>query len=212
MNLGNVLIFGDSYSTFEGYIPEGYNIYYRTDGGATDVRAVTETWWYQLIKETDSNLVLNDSWSGSTVCHTGWYGADCSKTSSFNFRLNKYIQSGFFKENKIDTVFVFGATNDSWIGVPLGELKFSDFKEEELFSFLPAVSCFLKTLRETLPDARIVYIVNSGLQADFEKGIKKASEQYGIQTIEVGNIDKESGHPTVKGMTEIKNVILKEIE
>lgn len=211
MKLGNVLIFGDSYSTFEGYIPEGYNVYYRTDSGATDVRAVTETWWHQLIKETGSNLVLNDSWSGSTVCNTGWDG-DCSKTSSFNYRLNKYISNGFFNENKIDTVLVFGATNDSWINVPLGELKFSDFEEKELFGFLPAVSCFLKTLRETLPDARIVYIINSGLQKPFEEGIKEASNRYGIQTIEVGNIDKESGHPTVKGMAEIKDVILKEIK
>lgn len=212
MNLGNVLIFGDSYSTFEGYIPEGYNIYYRTDRGDTDVRAVTETWWHQLIKETESNLVLNDSWSGSTVCNTGWGGVDCSKTSSFNYRLNKYISNGFFNENKIDTVFVFGATNDSWINVPLGELKFSDFEEKELFSFLPAVCCFLKNLRETLPDARIVYIVNSGLQRAFEEGIKEASSKYGIQTIEVGNIDKECGHPTVKGMAEIKDIILKEIK
>lgn len=28
MNFGNVLILGDSFSTFEGYIPEGYLTYY----------------------------------------------------------------------------------------------------------------------------------------------------------------------------------------
>ena len=27
----NVMIFGDSYSTFEGYIPEGYAFYYKND-------------------------------------------------------------------------------------------------------------------------------------------------------------------------------------
>ena len=32
MSLGNVLIFGDSYSTFEGYVPEGYDVYYYKDG------------------------------------------------------------------------------------------------------------------------------------------------------------------------------------
>ena len=26
MKLGNIMIFGDSYSTFEGYIPEGYEL------------------------------------------------------------------------------------------------------------------------------------------------------------------------------------------
>ena len=30
--LKNVFILGDSYSTFEGYVPEGYISYYRPDG------------------------------------------------------------------------------------------------------------------------------------------------------------------------------------
>ena len=28
MNFGNVMIFGDSYSTYSGHIPEGYAVYY----------------------------------------------------------------------------------------------------------------------------------------------------------------------------------------
>lgn len=28
MNFGKVIIFGDSYSTYSGYIPEGYAVYY----------------------------------------------------------------------------------------------------------------------------------------------------------------------------------------
>jgi len=28
----NILIFGDSYSTYEGYIPEGYPTYYSSQG------------------------------------------------------------------------------------------------------------------------------------------------------------------------------------
>ena len=31
VNLGNVLILGDSYSTFKGFIPEGYLYYYLSD-------------------------------------------------------------------------------------------------------------------------------------------------------------------------------------
>lgn len=33
----NLIIIGDSYSTFEGYIPEGYAFYYSSKAG-TDVR------------------------------------------------------------------------------------------------------------------------------------------------------------------------------
>lgn len=71
MTFGNVLIFGDSYSTFLNYIPEGYAHYYG-DSSKSDLDSVEQTWWYQLITETHSNLVLNDSWSGSTVCNTGY--------------------------------------------------------------------------------------------------------------------------------------------
>ena len=83
MSLGNVLIFGDSYSTFKGFIPQGYVDYYRPEGNPkTDLLHVEETWWHRLITKTESTLLLNDSWSGSTVCNTG-YNGDCSKTNSF---------------------------------------------------------------------------------------------------------------------------------
>ena len=92
-----IMIFGDSYSTFEGYIPEGYAVYYPR----ADVTDVSKTWWYMLAEETASEIVLNNSWSGSTICNTG-YSGDCSKSSSFIFRLTKLIDEGFFRKNKID--------------------------------------------------------------------------------------------------------------
>ena len=86
MSLGNVLIFGDSYSTFKGFIPKGYADYYRPEGNPkTDLLHVEETWWHKLITKTESTLLLNDSWSGSTVCNTG-YNGDCSKTNSFIYK------------------------------------------------------------------------------------------------------------------------------
>lgn len=46
MSLGKVLIFGDGYSTFERFIPEGYKVYYNTnERGGTDVKDVKDTWW-----------------------------------------------------------------------------------------------------------------------------------------------------------------------
>ena len=136
----SVTIFGDSYSTFEGYIPKGYACYYiPREKPETDVRHVEETWWHQVIAETSSTLLLNDSWSGSTVCNTG-YSGDCSKTNSFLCRFNKYKADGFFDKNKIDTVFVFGGTNDSWANAPVGEVKFENITDGDLFCVLPAMS------------------------------------------------------------------------
>ena len=67
----NIFIMGDSYSTYTGYIPEGYNSYYgdnRKDNPI--VNGVDKTWWRILANENNLNIVLNDSYSGSTVCNT----------------------------------------------------------------------------------------------------------------------------------------------
>lgn len=205
----NTIIFGDSYSTFEGFIPEGYAIYYR-DGGndTTDVTKVEETWWYQVMKEAELNLILNDSWSGSPLCYTGYEGADCSKTSSFIYRLRKYIDEGFFEKNKIDKIFLFGATNDSAANSPLGEIKYDDFKEEDLFSVLPAIAYFVKTLKEIAPQADIYCLVNTEMKPEIVEAFQKACDKFGATAVVFKHINKSNGHPTVQGMKDIKNQVL----
>ena len=203
----NAMIFGDSYSTFKGYVPEGYALYYTGDAG-TDLKSVEETWWKKLVNETDINLVLNDSWSGSTVCYTGRQSPEYGYRSSFVNRMHLMIKDNFFKKNEIDTVFIFGATNDSWLDTtPKGELQLDNFKEEDLYSTLPAIGYMLKTLKEEIPDGNIIYIINTGLQENISEAVKAASEHFGTQYIELSDIDKESGHPTVLGMEQIKEQV-----
>ena len=211
MSFGNVMIFGDSYSTFKGYIPEGYAVYYSGNRETPpDVSDVTKTWWHQVISETGSTLVQNNSWSGSTICYTGYGCTDRSKTSSFIYRFEKMLKEGFFKENKIDTLFVFGGTNDSWCQAPEGQLQFSDWTRDSLFFVLPAMCYFFYRLKKELPDTEIVCIINNGLRASIIRGMNKICEHYGIKKVSFENtpIDKVNGHPTEQGMTDIKNHIL----
>lgn len=212
MTFGNVLIFGDSYSTFKDAVPDGYAVYYTTKRETgPNITDISDTWWYPLIEETDSHLVLNDSWSGSTICYTGYDGADNSRTSSFIFRLRKMRSEGFFTRNRIDTVFIFGATNDNWADAPLGENKYSNIDESDLYCALPAISYFIGELKSTLPEARIVFIINSELKSEITLGIKNAAEHYGIDSILLRDIEKDAGHPTVLGMRQIKEQILRKI-
>ena len=46
-----VAVLGDSYSTFEGFIPKGYATWYSptTPPETTDVNKVEQTWWWQVI-------------------------------------------------------------------------------------------------------------------------------------------------------------------
>ena len=113
--LGKVYILGDSYSTFENCIPKEYDTWYSSAvEEKTDVHTKKDTWWYQLLKNTKSNLILNDSFSGTTICHITYNGVYCPDTS-FTERFGKRIEEGIFKNNIPDTFFLFGGTNDSWV-------------------------------------------------------------------------------------------------
>ena len=205
----NAIIFGDSYSTFENYLPDGYKAYYsKNEDLGTGVTQVYQTWWYQVIAETDIKLVLNDSWSGSTISFTGYDNKDCSQSSSFIYRLTKLIEQGFFIKNKIDTVFVFGGTNDSWANAPLGELKYENWDNNDLYYVLPAICYFLKILRDTLPEASIYCLINTELKSQIHDGMRRACPKYKVTEVLFENIDKKSGHPTIKGMNDIKNTVL----
>ncbi len=211
IKLGNVFILGDSYSTFEDEIPSGYDTwYYHAMSNPTDVATADQTWWKQLLTYTESHLVRNESWSGTPVCHL-CYETDRSDRS-FVTRFDKLVTEGFFDQNKVDTVFIFGATNDNWGNSPLGELKYADWQAEDLCSFLPAVCYLVSKVKSTLPQARVIYIINASLKPTMVDGIYAACERFGAETIQLENIETQSGHPNQKGMIQIRDQILSYLE
>ena len=213
MKLGNIMIFGDSYSTYEGYIPEGFAVYYSGHRELPpDVFDVKRTWWGRILEKTDSTLVQNNSWSGSTLGNTGYNNTDCSQSSSFIYRFEKLWNEGFFEKNRIDTLFVFGGTNDSWSEAPLGELKLDGIEKTDLFNVLPAISYFAGTLKERLPDTRIVFIANCDIKQEAIDAIRCVCEHYDLTYVGLSNIDKENRHPTELGMEQIAAQVLDGLE
>ncbi len=203
----NIMIFGDSYSTFHGYIPEGYAAFYWQDPNSHGVCRVEQTWWHQLLSETGASLVMNDSWSGSTIGYTGYDGEDTNK-NSFIARLEKYIKDDFFADKDIDTVFIFGGTNDDWCGAEVGELQYEGWVKDDLYRVLPAICYMINLTKKAIPKAKIYWLINTELKKSITEGIKAACSHYCIEYIEFDHIDKVPDHPTPKGMTEIKNGIM----
>ena len=204
----NLLIIGDSYSTFEGYIPDTHKFWYCPAGRPqTDVTKVEETWWYPLLDEMNFNLVRNDSWSGSPLAFWGWDNVDCSRSSSFIYRLERLIDEGFFKENKIDTILAFGTTNDSWIGSELGEIKFENFERDDFYRVCPAICYFVSLLKKAAPDAEIAFIKNTGLKDEISAAISAACEHFGVRCLVLHDIAKQSGHPNILGMSQIREQV-----
>ena len=205
----NIVIFGDSYSTYEGHIPDGYAVYYSGHREKEpDVYDAAKTWWGRLLEATESTLVQNNSWSGSTIGYTGYNNSDCSGTSSFIHRFKKLAGEGFFEKNKIDTLFVFGGTNDSWSGAPLGELKYDGIEENDLYFVLPAISYFAKLLSETLAGTKIVFIANCDIKSEITGAMRSVCEHYGYTYVALSDIDKLNGHPTELGMEQIFEQVL----
>ena len=190
-------ILGDSYSTFEGYIPEGNVWWYSTSPqGPNDVVRVEDTWWSQFSAVTGYELLLNESWSGSTICNTGYDGVPCPSWS-FIARM-KNIVAG---DSDPDLILICGGTNDSWANSPIGQLKFSDWTDEDLASYLPACCYMLDYLRREAPEAEIVCIVNTELKPEITQGQVDACAHYGAHALLLKDIDKLWGHPSVAGMT-----------
>ncbi|MBE7045065.1 MAG: hypothetical protein E7397_06005 [Ruminococcaceae bacterium] len=200
----NIFIMGDSYSTYDGYIPKGYSFYYsdeRTENPI--VRGVEKTWWNILAVENNLNITINDSFSGSTICNT--VRENHSVDSSFISRMDKYISENFFTENKISTMFIFGGTNDSWIDAPIGTLKYSDWTDDELKCVLPAFCHLINRAKEVVED--VIVIINTDLKQEITKGFIDACEKNKIKYLCLKEIDKENGHPTELGMRQISEQV-----
>ena len=207
----NLFILGDSYSTYEGFIPDGYRFYYSWQGrpgNPVTNMLCNQTWWKRFIDKTGASLVQNNSWSGSTICYTGREGQDCSKTNSFIYRYKQLYESGFFEKNKIDTFIIFGATNDNWGVSPLGEPKYSGWTEQDLYNSLPAISYLCNRVKNDLPNAKLIYIINTDLRKQIVDVIKESACRYGFKALELEKFEKVNGHPTAFGMESICNQLI----
>lgn len=197
-----VSILGDSYSTFEGHVSPDSNYvwYFKVPRkGRTDVCDVKQTWWQQLIRDKGLRLVVNNSFSGSTICNRGYKGADYSDRS-FLTRA-KGLGSP-------DIILIFGATNDSWAGVEVGEYLMpdgttADGAVPDLYTFRPALDLMLSTIKDYYPGTEVYFIVNSELRPEITESIDVLCKRHGVETIVLENIEKIAGHPSINGMTEI---------
>lgn len=192
-----ISILGDSYSTFEGCVSPKWNEvwYFNTPKlDKTDLTDPAQTWWHILLENEDYVLEKNNSYSGSTICTTGYNGADFSDRSFI---------SRMYNLGNPDLILIFGATNDSWANAPVGEFKWEGWTKEDLKSFRPALAYFLHNITALYPESKILYMVNDGLKDEVTSSIIEACRRYGVPYLELQGIDKTAGHPNIHGMQQI---------
>lgn len=181
---GKVSIIGDSISTFEGAIPEGYLTYYPARG----VNSVGDTWWHKILCQTGSSIEVNASWSGSCVTNarSGWRYPD------FYDRVNLL--------GSPDCIFVALGTNDNSVGVALGEYDY-DLPVEELSEseFIPAYIKGIKALLANYPSASIFLFVFN-MKDEYADAIRNIGEHYHLPAIVARNYYVDNNHPDKNGM------------
>ena len=153
-----VAVLGDSYSTFEKYIPDTNKTYYTTtDWSKTGVVNVKQTWWWQVIKKAGFKLGANDSYSGATVSYSGYNDEDYADRS-FITRVPRL--------GNPDIILIFGGINDNWANTPIGEYKYGDFKRADLYTYRPALAKLIELAQEHYPNVTLYFIISDDLKTE----------------------------------------------
>lgn len=195
-----ISILGDSYSTFKGYVvPDTNYVWYPQEKAENnDVQDVRQLWWHQIIREHGYRLCQNNSFSGATICHTGYKGDDYSDRS-FCTRL-RYLGSP-------DFILVFGGTNDSWAKSPIGDFQYGNWQKSDLYNFRPAMAYLLANLQNYYPGTEVYVIINTELSEEVTSSMKTICDHYNVKYIQLVDIEKQWGHPSQKGMKAIADQV-----
>lgn len=195
-----ISILGDSYSTFKGYVvPDTNYVWYPQEKAENnDVQDVRQLWWHQMIREHGYRLCQNNSFSGATICHTGYKGDDYSDRS-FCTRL-RYLGSP-------DIILVFGGTNDSWAKSPIGDFQYGNWQKSDLYNFRPAMAYLLANLQNYYPGTEVYVIINTELSEEVTSSMKTICDHYNVKYIQLVDIEKQWGHPSQKGMKAIADQV-----
>lgn len=146
-------ILGDSISTYDGFIPEGYAAYYPRG----DVDDVSKTWWKKLISLSGLSLLKNASWSGSKV--SGDTTIQTGATGCSEARINALKDGNVLP----DIILCYISTNDWASDVSIGTYESTedvDLASDVISNIADAYALMLYRLRNAYPNA-VVYCITS---------------------------------------------------
>lgn len=225
-----ISILGDSISTYDGWIPEGFNVFYPLDGELTDV---SQTWWKSLIDDTGMELCANNSSSGST-CSGDSLSIDDPMFGCSDGRLSFLAGS---QGRLPDVIVIYMGTNDLLKGVPIGDNDGTKLVEEgnvenfsdayclmldKLASYYPTAQIFCCTLAPVgdwgTDQPFVIFENHLGLTAEeYSDQIKVIADSKGATVIDLyhcgitidnlAEMTTDGVHLTLVGMERVKNAV-----
>lgn len=196
-------ILGDSISTFDGYIPTDYNIFYPNYG---DISTVEKTWWFQVLSSTGMELNANASSSNTDVSGDSSDTTGSAPGCSFK-RINDLTPGD--DGPAPDILIVFMGVNDFLRSVELGNFTTPEAQQEGVITnFCDAYELMLQKLAATYPKTQIYFCTlletnagdvddnpgafpstneNGNTIADFNAEIATIASAYNYPVIDVHN-------------------------
>ena len=199
----NIAIIGDSYSTMRNYIPTGNAYYYpHTDNNVT---ALSDTWWAQVISAIKGNLLVSDSYSGSTIANSIY-----ASGQSYVKRIDDRFNAANIDKPKPDLIILFGGQNDDYRNITVGNPVYSDWTASDLEQFAPAFAYCIDALKKWCPFSKLIVIINQNLEADYRTAMSTICTHYDVQHVDISLTQQQlvDNHPNKAGMTAIANAVI----
>lgn len=201
-------VLGDSYSTYDGYVePDTNELFPYDEIGLTGPE---QMWWWQVADSTGWLLDRNNSFSASLICNfRDFNGGDHYAPNSFIRRMDNL--------GNPDVIFILGGTNDIWNRVPFGDYVYSDWTEEQLCTFRPALAYMLDNLQQLYPNAKLYFLLEThpcpgGVDAEallnLAESVHRIAYHYKVDCIDLYDLHKVWWHPDVQGQKDIADQVL----
>ena len=193
-------ILGDSMSTYQTIVPDGYSCFYPYP--TADVNNYNDTWWMQVANRFGMKLLMNNSYSGTCVSTgTGSY------STTLDSRLANLLKNG----EKPDVIIIFMGANDC------------GSQYVQLSTFKSSYKTMLEKIQKLCPESEIICLTlpkakmySDADRADYSKVIMDTALEYNCKLINLenswdpANFDNllcDSIHPKKAGMDKIFETI-----
>lgn len=225
-----ISFFGDSITTFRGYNPEGYAVFFPEYGAVT---AVEDTWWQRVVDDLKLTLYKNGSSSGAAVA------GDSTGTEDPLCACNELRTAALAGPQGAcpEIIIVYLGTNDLLNTVPLGTNDGTTLVEEgDVKAFSDAYTLMIDKLQSKYPPTEIYcctllpvgdygvetsyveFVNGDGLTAaDYSRVIVQIAENKGLSVIDLQDcgitienlveMTTDGVHPTAAGMACIAEAV-----
>lgn len=206
-NLENatVAIYGDSVSTFEGYLPENFAYYYPQ--ATLDVKTVGDTWWYKLYQNNNLNIVINNSISGTGVLNAGGMSGYAGLSQK---RIDLLIEDNV----PVNVVIIYLGINDCKVGTDVSSFK-RNYKQmiNMMYNTLGDVDIIVCTLGASTFSYTNCY----DLRIQYNNALRELSEELKFGLAEIDKVITEENkeqymanmlHPNKNGMNAIYEAVM----